>query len=147
MGDENMTPLEIFMSTIYEAEKGDVQELMNLQDNTIYIDDGDDDDYYATIQFMKRCYRDNKLELLKKIIKIDPFLMVSDMVDTSVLTYVFEKASEDMEKAIGILDCVPTKYLKGAFFYNESPFELLRRKPNTELMKYLESRTADSAET
>lgn len=135
------------MNAIYKAENGDARELMSLRDNTVYIDDGSDDDYYVTIQFMKKCYRDNKLGLLKKIIRVDPFLMVSDMVDTSVLTCVFEKASEDMEKAIGILDCVPTKYLKGAFFYNESPFELLRRKPNTELMKYLESRTADSAET
>lgn len=142
-----MTQAEKFMNAIYKAENGDARELMSLRDNTVYIDDGSDDDYYVTIQFMKKCYRDNKLGLLKKIIRVDPFLMVSDMVDTSVLTYVFEKASEDMEKAIGILDCVPTKYLKGAFFYNESPFELLRRKPNTELMKYLESRTADSAET
>lgn len=142
-----MTQAEKFMNAIYKAENGDVRELMSLRDNTVYIDDGDDDDYYVTIQFMKKCYRDNKLGLLKKIIRVDPFLMTSDMVDTSVLTYVFEKASEDMEKAVGILDCVPTKYLQGTFFYNESPFELLRRKPNTELMKYLESRTSNSAET
>lgn len=142
-----MTQAKKFMNAIYKAENGDARELMSLLDNTVYIDDGSDDDYYATIQFMKKCYRDNKLELLKKIIRVDPFLMTSDMVDTSVLTYVFEKASEDMEKVVGILDCVPIKYLQDTFFYNESPFELLRRKPNTELMKYLESRTANSAET
>lgn len=130
------------MNAIYKAENGDVRELMSLRDNTVYIDDGDDDDYYVTIQFMKKCYRDNKLELLKKIIRVDPFLMVSDMVDTSVLTYVFENAAKDMEKAISILDCVPLKYMKDKFFYNESPYELLRRIPNTELMKYLESREA-----
>ena len=137
-----MTQAEKFMNAIYKAENGDVRELMSLRDNTVYIDDGDDDDYYVTIQFMKKCYRDNKLELLKKIIRVDPFLMVSDMVDTSVLTYVFENAAKDMEKAISILDCVPLKYMKDKFFYNESPYELLRRIPNTELMKYLESREA-----
>lgn len=142
-----MTQAEKFMNAIYKAENGDVRELMSLRDNTVYIDDGDDDDYYVTIQFMKKCYRDNKLGLLKKIIKIDPFLMTSDMVDTSVLTYVFENAAKDMEKAISVLDCVPLKYMKDKFFYNESPYELMRRIPNTELMKYLESRTADSAET
>lgn len=137
-----MTQAEKFMNAIYKAENGDVRELMSLRDNTVYIDDGDDDDYYVTIQFMKKCYRDNKLGLLKKIIKIDPFLMTSDMVDTSVLTYVFEDAAKDMEKAISVLDCVPLKYMKDKFFYNESPYELLRRIPNTELMKYLESREA-----
>lgn len=137
-----MTQAEKFMNAIYKAENGDVRELMSLRDNTVYIDDGDDDDYYVTIQFMKKCYRDNKLGLLKKIIRVDPFLMTSDMVDTSVLTYVFENAAKDMEKAISILDCVPLKYMKDKFFYNESPYELLRRIPNTELMKYLESREA-----
>lgn len=137
-----MTQAEKFMNAIYKAENGDVRELMSLRDNTVYIDDGDDDDYYVTIQFMKKCYRDNKLGLLKKIIKIDPFLMTSDMVDTSVLTYVFENAAKDMEKAISVLDCVPLKYMKDKFFYNESPYELLRRTPNTELIKYLESREA-----
>ncbi len=137
-----MTQAEKFMNAIYKAENGDVRELMSLRDNTVYIDDGDDDDYYVTIQFMKKCYRDNKLGLLKKIIKIDPFLMTSDMVDTSVLTYVFENAAKDMEKAISVLDCVPLKYMKDKFFYNESPYELMRRIPNTELMKYLESREA-----
>ena len=68
--------------------------------------------------------------------------MTSDMVDTSVLTYVFENAAKDMEKAISVLDCVPLKYMKDKFFYNESPYELMRRIPNTELMKYLESREA-----
>lgn len=137
-----MTQAEKFMNAIYKAENGDVRELMSLRDNTVYIDDGDDDDYYVTIQFMKKCYRDNKLGLLKKIIKIDPFLMTSDMVDTSVLTYVFENAAKDMEKAISVLDCVPLKYMKDKFFYNESPYESMRRIPNTELMKYLESREA-----
>ena len=136
-----MTQAEKFMNAIYKAENGDARELMSLRDNTVYIYDGSDDDYYATIQFMKKCYRDNKLELLKKIIRVDPFLMMSDTVDTSVLTYVFENATKDMEKAVGILDCVPSKYLKDGFiFCHESPFELLRRTPNTELMKYLESR-------
>lgn len=135
-----MTQAEKFMNAIYKAENGDARELMSLRDNTVYIDDGDDDDYYVTIQFMKKCYRDNKLGLLKKIIRVDPFLMTSDMVDTSVLTYIFENAAKDMEKAISVLDCVPLKYMKDKFFYNESPYELLRRIPNTELMKYLESR-------
>lgn len=137
-----MTQTEKFMNAIYKAENGDARELMSLRDNTVYIDDGDDDDYYVTIQFMKKCYRDNKLGLLKKIIRVDPFLMTSDMVDTSVLTYVFENAAKDMGKAISVLDCVPLKYMKDKFFYNESPYELLRRIPNTELMKYLESREA-----
>lgn len=137
-----MTQAEKFMNAIYKAENGDARELMSLRDNTVYIDDGDDDDYYVTIQFMKKCYRDNKLGLLKKIIRVDPFLMTSDMVDTSVLTYIFENAAKDMEKAISVLDCVPLKYMKDKFFYNESPYELLRRIPNTELMKYLESREA-----
>ena len=137
-----MTQTEKFMNAIYKAENGDARELMSLRDNTVYIDDGDDDDYYVTIQFMKKCYQDNKLGLLKKIIRVDPFLMTSDMVDTSVLTYVFENAAKDMGKAISVLDCVPLKYMKDKFFYNESPYELLRRIPNTELMKYLESREA-----
>lgn len=137
-----MTQAEKFMKLIYKAENGDVRELMSLRDNTVYIDDGSDDDYYVTIQFMKKCYRDNKLGLLKKIIIVDPFLMTSDMVDTSVLTYVFKNAAKDMGKAVSVLDCVPLKYMKDKFFYNESPYELLRRTPNTELIKYLESREA-----
>ncbi len=139
-----MTQAEKFMNAIYKAENGDARELMSLRDNTVYIDDGSDDDYYATIQFMKKCYRDNKLELLKKIIRVDPFLVMSDTVDTSVLTYVFENAAKDMEKAVGILDCIPSKYLKDKFFYNESPFELLRRIPNAELMKYLKGREVNN---
>lgn len=139
-----MTQAEKFMNAIYKAENGDARELMSLRDNTVYIDDGSDDDYYATIQFMKKCYRDNKLELLKKIIRVDPFLVMSDTVDTSVLTYVFENAAKDMEKAVGILDCVPSKYLKDKFFYNESPFELLRRIPNAELLKYLKGREVNN---
>lgn len=139
-----MTQAEKFMNAIYKAENGDARELMSLRDNTVYIDDGSDDDYYVTIQFMKKCYRDNKLGLLKKIIRVDPFLMTSDTVDTSVLTYVFENAAKDMEKAVGILDCVPSKYLKDKFFYNESPFELLRRIPNAELLKYLKGREVNN---
>lgn len=139
-----MTQAEKFMNAIYKAENGDARELMSLRDNTVYIDEGSDDDYYATIQFMKKCYRDNKLELLKKIIRVDPFLVMSDTVDTSVLTYVFENAAKDMEKAVGILDCVPSKYLKDKFFYNESPFELLRRIPNAELLKYLKGREVNN---
>lgn len=137
-----MTLSEKFIDAINAADNGDTAKLLELDNNTIYLEDGQDSDYYTTIRFMKKCYQNNQLELLKKIIRIDPFLMVSDMVDSSVLTYVFEKASEDMGKAVAILDCVPAKHLKSTLFYNESPFELLRRKPNAELMKYLESREA-----
>lgn len=138
-----MTLSEKFIDAINAADNGGTAKLLELDDNTIYLEDGQDADYYITIQFMKKCYQKNKLELLQKIIKIDPFLMVSDMVDSSVLTYVFEKFEENVDKAMEILDIIPEKYLCDNIYFHESPYKVLKRKPNRQLTDYLKNRGID----
>ena len=135
-----MTLSEKFIDAINAADNGDTAKLLELDNNTIYLEDGQDSDYYTTIRFMKRCYQNNQLELLKKIIKIDPFLMVSDMVDSSVLTYVFEKFEENVDKAMEILDIIPEKYLRDNIYFHESPYKVLKRKPNRQLTDYLKNK-------
>ena len=134
-----------FMRAIYLAIEGIPHQLMNLQEGISVIGgqyDVSDAEVLTVVQFLKGCIDRKEYDIVKKVLRIDPFFGVTDALgEICVCSYAVKKITDfyDFEELTAILDIINIDMFEGVFM-QDSPVEIALWENKGRLIDYFNRR-------